>query len=97
MSYTSSATRAGTYEREQTFHMNKCLYSKAQKMLDPQQCASYRFAQHAASGDTSYTFSEALDTCRHDILNTTTHELRDLCTRISNGYRHSEILRAWDQ
>lgn len=78
------------------FHMDKCLHSKAQKMLDPHQCATYRFAQHTAmQTDPAYTFQDALRSCERDVMSTTSADLWDLCSRVSGAYGSSSIIRKW--
>lgn len=83
-------------EAERVFHHNKCLYSKASKMLDPHECAAYSFAQLTSTNpQAETTYGDVYEQCQRDIARVTPRELHELCWNIADGYRESEIIKRW--
>ena len=79
------------------FHRQKCIAGKAAKMLDPHQCAAYRFAKLAMTDPTSTkTYDSVLQRCTHDIARVTPAELSELCTNISGAYEQSSLIQKWE-
>lgn len=81
---------------DQGSHQRACIAAKAQKMLDPHQCAAYRFAALAAADPHSATpYATVLDECKHDIDRVTPADLGELCMRISGAYESSALMQKW--
>ena len=82
---------------DQQFHRQKCIAGKAAKMLDPHQCAAYRFAKIAMADPTSTkTYDSVLQRCTYDIARVTPAELSELCTNISGAYEQSSLIQKWE-
>jgi len=82
---------------DQQFHRQKCITGKAAKMLDPHQCAAYRFAKLAMTDPTStVTYDSVLQHCTYDISRVTPAELSELCTNISGAYEQSSLIQKWE-
>jgi hypothetical protein len=82
---------------DQQFHRQKCIMGKAAKMLDPHQCAAYRFAKLAMADPTStVTYDSVLQHCTYDIARVTPAELSELCTNISGAYEQSSLIQKWE-
>lgn len=81
----------------QQFHHQKCIANKAANMLDPHQCAAYRFAKLAMTDPTSTkTYDSVLQRCTYDIARVTPAELSELCTNISGAYEQSSLIQKWE-
>lgn len=82
---------------DQQFHHQKCIMGKAAKMLDPHQCAAYRFAKLAMTDPTSTkTYDSVLQRCTYDIARVTPAELSELCRNISGAYEQSSLIQKWE-